>query len=681
MTELFGGVHLERGSQAIVTETLRLEHDTGQVTAPSQSYLAYPGIRLIGRDLQVNLDNESGRITGVSYRFSGETNLRGQAERIEIASPELMHLQRVRYHTSCKPDNKAWSIHARKLDLDKVTGRGKARDVHLRIADIPVLYTPYLSFPIDDRRKSGFLVPMIGNSDQNGFDITLPYYWNIAPNMDATLFPRYMSKRGAMLGGEFRYLTPRDQGTISGQLIPSDSAYDNRSRGSLHIEQSGRFWQRWATSIDYNRVSDDDYLDDLGTSLDETSVRHLLQSGTLSYAGNGWSLTGLIQTYQTLDSSSSTYGRLPQVLLTLPRFDFGPGLNATLHTQYDYFHHDSLVNGHRFVLFPRLNWPLRRSYGHLIPSLGVHLSQYQLEDQEEGFPDAPSHAIPTFDLDGQLVFERPIKWLGSRALQTLEPRLFYLYTPYQDQSETPVFDSSELGFNYSNLFRTNRFTGLDRIGDANQLTLGLTSRTLGQSNGEEFLRASIGRMFYFADRRVQISDSEDIQPGSPYAGEIAAKLLDHWNGRVSLEWDPQATEEDAATDGTAWNKRTFELEYRNPNNDRLLNLAYRFNQDSDYEDTDLSFRWPISEGGTELVGRWLYSMKQQHTMEAIAGLEFGQCCWRLRLLGQYLINDRDSDTATGSTSVMVQLELAGLGRIGDSIGEFLAPRISGYQIN
>ncbi|WPL13007.1 MULTISPECIES: LPS-assembly protein LptD [Thiorhodovibrio] len=682
VAELLGGVHLKRGSQEVDASSLLLERQTGQITARGETYLAYPGLRLLGEDAKVSLHSNQGSIAHARYRFSGKANLRGRADQVEIASPELMHLKDVHY-TACPPGNRAWSLQAKELDLDKASGRGKARHAKLFLGNVPILYTPWATFPIDDRRKSGFLVPSIGNSDDNGFDITQPYYLNLAPNMDATLYPRYMSKRGAMFGAEFRYLTRQDHGTISGEIIPNDGAYDQGShtRGAIHVEQNGQFQQRWGTYIDYNLVSDDNYLEDFGNSLDVTSTRYLIQRGDLSYTGNGWTLLSSMQAYQTVDSEippeDRPYGRLPQILLTTKDFELGAGLKGGFQAEYDYFDHNQLVHGQRFTLSPRLSLPLQRSFGHLTPSLGVQLSQYQLEDQEEGLPDDPSHVIPTFDLDGRLVFERPINWLGASALQTLEPRLFYLYTPYVDQSETPVFDSSELDFSFSNLFRTNRFTGRDRIGDANQFTLGLTSRTLGHDTGEELFRASLGHIIYFADRQVQIDGSEETRSGSPIAGEVAAKLIDHWSGRASVQWDSAAVAGD-----TNWEKRALQLEYRHPANDRLVNLAYRFDlgtsEDNSYEDTDISFRWPINHGRAEFIGRWLYSVQHERTMEAIAGVEFGQCCWRLRLVGRHFKNSPDS---TGSNSVMVQLELAGLGSIGNSIDSFLSSEIYGYQVN
>ena len=341
--------------------------------------------------------------------------------------------------------------------------------------------------------------------------------------------------------------------------------------------------------------------------------------------------------------------------------------------EYDYFDHHHKVHGQRMSMLPSLSWPLRRSYGHIIPGARVHLTNYALTDQTEDLPTDPNHVIPSFDLDGKLIFERDLSWLGTPSLQTLEPRLYYLYTPYVDQDDTPVFDSSELTFSFSNLFRGNRFTGRDRIGDANQMTAALTSRTLRADNGDELFRLSLGQIFYFADRQVQIAGPQETTERSPYTGELAANLFEHWYGRASFEWDPNLDDEQLQ-------RRTLQLEYRDPNA-RLLTLAYRADDSvaeaNRYENTDLSFRLPVGQH-VEVVGRWLSSLLHDETMDAFAGVEFGKCCWRVRLLGRHL---KRSTEDAASTSVMLQVELAGLGAIGNPIGKFLEEEIYGYQVD
>ena len=567
-------------------------------------------------------------------------------------------------------------IRANKLDIDNTTGRGVARDATLRVGDVPVLYTPYLNFPIDNRRQSGFLIPTVGLSDITGFDLSVPYYFNIAPNLDATLTPRIMGQRGLMLGGQTRFLTERQRGTLQGEIIPNDAkAEDDPTRWSVHAEQKGQFAPRWSTAININAVSDDQFLGDFGNSLEATSVRNLERRGDLVYSGNGWSMLSRVQQFQTVDAtikpSDRPYARLPQFLLNVTPWRSDSGLEAGADGEYDWFDHSAKVDGQRLALAPWVSWPLRRPYGHLIPRAKLRTAGYALQDQAAGAPNDPSYLIPTASLDGKLIFERPISWFGRPSLQTLEPRLYYLYTPYQDQANIPTFDTTQLDFSFASLFRDNRFSGRDRIGDANQLTLGLTSRTLNEGDGRELLSASIGQILYFADRQVQIAGSAQDSQTSAVAGELAARFLAHWSGRASFQYDPQV-------DTNPWERRVVQLRYQTPDA-RLLNLAYRYNLgtsvDDRYEDTDLTFRLPLGRR-VEVVGRWLYSLLYEETMDAFAGIEFGQCCWRVRLLAR---NYKNSPDSSGITSVMLQVELAGLGAFGQSIDKFLESGIYGYH--
>lgn len=675
---LTGDVDVSRGGQRVRTSAATYDRKTGDILTSGTTLLDYPGLRIIGSHAEVNLEQERGRVYQARYRFSDAFNARGYADVADVLTPRLSQYSNLTY-TACRPGLNAWSLRASKLELNQDTGRGVARHARLRLGPIPVLYSPWLDFPIDDRRKSGFLIPAMGFSSRSGFELMTPWYWNIAPQLDATFYPRYMSERGMMLGGELRYLTNNDEGMIQAEVIPRDAKYEGGdSRGAVHITETGTFFDRWVTSIDYSAVSDDQYLRDFGNSLDVTSVWTLPQRADLTYNGNGWYARSKLEAFQTVDPTllptSRPYGRLPQLVFDLRQTRLDSGLVVDLDAEYNYFDHNHLVNGSRLALVPSVSFPLRRSYGHLIPKLQVQLSQYALQDTGVGQAADPGHVIPTFDLDGRLVFERDIAWLKTPAIQTLEPRLYYLYTPYVDQSQTPVFDSSRLEFSYANMFRSNRFTGQDRIGDANQITAGLTSRTLDAGTGVELFRISVGQIYYFADRRVQIDTSLPATAWrSPYAAELAAQLTTNWFGRASVEWDP-----DEEVD--PWGRRTFQLQYRSPDGTNILNLAYRFDQgtsaESRYEDTDLSFRFGL---GDELgvVGRWLYSLEEGSTTEAFAGLEFGECCWKVRVLGRHADNGVDEEA---SNSVMLQLELAGLGAIGSPVNRFLEEEIYGYQV-
>ena len=685
VVDAVGGVTVVRGAETVEADTLSYDRRRDTVTSAGTMYLGYPQLRLVGSSGTVNLATEQGRVDAPRFRLSGSLNARGLADTAYLVSRTRTAYRDILY-TTCPPGSNAWSLRAGKLKLDQYAGLGTARNATLRIRNLPVLYTPYFQFPIDNRRRSGFLLPSFGSSNNNGFELRVPYYWNIAPNMDATITPRLLAKRGALLGGEFRYLTRADRGEMRAEILPDDRLYDGKDklRWGVSLLEQGIWGGRLHTNVDFSAVSDDQYLQDLGNDIDATSTRWLRQLGDATYYGRGWSLLTRVQGFQTVDQSippeGRPYGRLPQLLFRLQPAELLPPGTARwvgrptigLDAEYDYFDHNHLVHGQRGSVTPLLSWPLRRSWGHLIPGARLYLSQYDLTETAPGADPNPGQAIPSLDLDGKLVFERPTRWLGEGALQTLEPRLYYLYTPYVDQNDNPVFDSSELDFSFATLFRNNRFTGRDRIGDANQITAGISSRMLRAATGEELFRISVGQAFYFADRRVQISEPTQTEDTSPYVGELSARLFKHWFGRASFQWDPNT-----GGDGDPVPRRTLRLEYRDPER-RILNLAYRTDlttvEENRYEDTDVSFRLPFGTRA-ELVGRWLYSVRHGETMDAVAGIEFGKCCWRIRLLGRHF---KRQPNAAASTSVMLQVELAGLGAVGDPIGEFLDREIYGY---
>ena len=674
---LRGNVRGARGNRFVAADQVVYDHNTSNLETEGNIFLADPGLRLIADEARMNLESDQASLSDVHYRLTGKLNARGYADQAELVDPTLSRYRNIVY-SACRPGQRAWSLDAAELELDQAKGWGTARHIKLRVRGLPVFCSPYLSFPIDDRRKSGFLVPTFGNSDSNGLEVTVPYYWNIAPNMDATFSVRHMTKRGPMLETEFRYLSPHQRVRLSGELLSQDSQRESQdTRWALRIEQTGSFGRRWATALDYKAVSDDQYFEDFGARLEQTSTRNLERRGDLSYSGDGWYLLIRLQEFQTLDETlapaSKPYARLPQVVFgTNPRNRVGSGIELGVNGEYDYFHHDTIVHGHRVALQPFIRWPLRKRYGHLIPQLNLHLAGYDLQDRQPDEEARPSYAIPSFNLDAELVFERTIKWFGRESLQTLEPRVFYLHTPFMEQTDIPVFDSAEQSFSYDSLFRPNWFTGWDRVGDANQVTLGLTSRILAGDSGQELLRASIGQILYARDRDIRLSGPPQEEGSSPIAGLLSTRFLRNWTGRASFEYDPNQ-------ESDRLRKQTLELSYQTPDN-RLLNLAYRFTLDTGgeklYENTDLSFSLPVNPR-LQLVGRWLYSLLDDHTVEAFSGLEYGRCCWRVRLLGHHLKNEPDS---AGTNSIMLQVELAGLGSIGQRVDKFLEHAIYGYSV-
>jgi len=672
---LQGAIVITQGDQRLEADRSSYDRKSGAVNAAGNVFLDYPGARLQADTAAYNLQSKQGTLDQVHYRLRGGVNARGSADTAALLPGEITRYRDVTY-TTCPPGQSDWSIRARDLELDQLEGMGTARHAQLRLGPVPLLYTPYLRFPIDDRRRSGFLIPVIGGGNNTGTDIILPYYWNIAPNLDATFYPRYMSSRGLMLGAQVRGLTRFGSAEYAGELMPhDDEAPDLGTRWSQRVTQAGAFGGRWSTAIDYSAVSDDQFLDDFGNRLDVTSIRNLTQRGSLAYGGNGFSVIAWLQSFQTVDATTTAanrpYGQLPHVQITLTPLHWGPA-EFTLDGQYDYFDNPAKVYGNRAVLLSSVRLPLRRSFGFLIPRVRLYATAYDLLNQTEGMPARQDFLIPSLDLDTGLIFDRDTSWFGHPALQTLEPRLYYVLTPYANQADTPLFDTTALTFSYASLFRPNRFTGYDRIGDENRLTIGLTSRTLGGADGREWFRISLGEILYFGPRRVQlIGETADQESRSSIAGELSTNPVEGWVARASFQWDPNLTQ-------NQWEQRVLQLRYA-PGDDRLLNLSYRYSlgatEPERYENTDLSFRLPITPR-VGLVGRWLYSLLQADTVEAFAGIEFGRCCWRVRVLGRHLKTSTDS---AGNTSVMLQVELAGLGAFGDKIDKLLEQRIYGYD--
>ncbi len=672
---LQGGVAIIQGDQRLEADNSSYDRKSGAANVAGNVYLDYPGARLQADTGDYNLQTKQGTFDDVHYRLTGAINVRGSAATADLLPGEISRYHDVVY-TTCPPGYPDWSIHARDLELNQAEGMGTARHAQLRLGDLPLLYSPYLRFLIDDRRRSGFLIPEVGSGNNAGMDIILPYYWNIAHNLDATLYPRYMSTRGLMLGAQVRGLTKFGKAEFTGEVLPHDDQDPQAGmRWGKRLTESAVFGSHWSTNIDYSAVSDDKFLTDFGNNLDITSLVNLVQRGSITYAENGYSVSTWVQNFQTIAEgvllANRPYEQRPHIQLDLTPLHWGP-VEFSFQDQYDYFYNPAKVYGNRNVLLSSLRLPLRRSFGYVIPQVRLYATGYELLNEAPRTPAQQTFVIPSLNLDSGLIFDRDTNWFGASVLQTLEPHLYYVLTPYADQSKTPLFDTSLLTFSYASLFRPNRFAGYDRIGDENRLTIGLTSRTLGGTDGREWFRASLGQILYFASRRVQLAGATpEENSSSSVAGELSMNPAAGWLARASFQWDPHLTQ-------NQWEQRVLQLRYA-PGDDRVVNLSYRYSLGATvperYENTDLSFRLPLGPR-VSVVGRWLYSLLQSDTVEAFGGIEFGRCCWRVRILERHL---KTSATSVGSTSVMLELELAGLGSFGDKIDKLQEQRIYGYD--
>jgi LPS-assembly protein len=558
-------------------------------------------------------------------------------------------------------------LHSGKVTLYQDEGLGVARDAHLRIKNVPILYTPYISFPIDDRRITGFLVPSFGSSDNSGFELRTPYYFNIAPNYDATLTPRYLQDRGTQVNTELRYLTAKQKGILNVEYLHKDDITEE-SRSRITVRNTSRFGDHLTTNIDYDRVSDKGYLNDLGDSLSLASITHLQRSFRADYNTSWWSAGFSVDDYQTVDETITAenrpYEQLPRLTLAgiAPVSPFG--LAMGVESEFVRFDQDSRVTGNRFDLMPSISLPLQRAAFEMTPKIGLRYTAYRLDKQAAGQPEDPSRTTPLFSLDNTLFLERDLRLGSRRYLQTLEPRLYYLYVKGQNQDDIPLFDASEPTFSYLELFEENRFNGADRMGDANQVALAVTTRFMNPDTGEEKLRASVGELFYFQNRNVTLDNTGPLDDHqSDIAGELNVAFSRAWQGKADIVWDPQDRQTERA------NAR---IQYH-PGFRKIANLSYRYRNRSQNQ-IDASILWPLTPAW-QVLGRWYYDIDNTQQLETMAGIEYDSCCWGIRLVGREYLDNEGRET---NRAIMFQFVLKGLAHIGSNIETLLEDGILGY---
>jgi len=665
---LTGNVHVRRGASQLTADVVTYDQPSEIVTAEGTVRLWDEGLYASGDFARVDLGADEALLEDAGY-IVPDGHARGSAGRIVVIRREdVVHIEDGTY-TTCNPGDEAWRLEASRVELDKVTERGWARNVWVKFQGVPIFYSPVLTFPLTDKRKTGLLTPSFGISEETGAELTVPWYWNIAPNRDATFAVRGMTRRGALLAGEYRYLQDGGRGQIGAEFLPHDREFDDE-RWAFDYDHDGEYLsRRLRTEVDVSVVSDDDYLEDLGTDLHIASTRHLTQRADVRWVGRGWQLLGRVQGFQTVDdtirSSRKPYERLPQIELRTTGAERNRRVNLDGYAEFVYFDRSVGVTGSRLDVEPRVSFPVRSVSSFVVPTLKLRNTAYFLEDQAAGATSTPFRTVPTFTLDSGLFFERDWDLGGRTWIQTLEPRLYYLYVPFEEQDDQPVFDTGEFDFNFAQLFRDNRFSGTDRVGDANQVTVALTSRLLDRSSGDELFRASVGQIRFLRDREVTLPGRPDRdRDASDIVAEVSATMVPGWSLRGGVQWDP----DQARTD-----KSTVALRY-SPDPGRVLNLSYRFVRD-EVEQTDVSLRWPWSNRWAT-VGRWNWSIEGSRTLEALGGVEYESCCWAMRAVVRHYVNDVDADATTG---FFLQLELKGLAGIGRSTGTFLERSIPGYK--
>lgn len=591
---------------------------------------------------------------------------RGSATNLRVDGQSKVTLDGVTF-TTCPANDVSWQIDAKQIELDTRAQDGTGRGTKIRFKGVPLVYLPWLTFPIGPQRQSGFLFPNFGASSRNGFQFEMPYYWNIRPNLDFTAQPVYYSKRGVDLAGEFRYLTHRQRGNLSFNYLPNDNIAD-RDRSRVTLLHVAELPGEWRFRIDATDVSDTDYFEDFAQGPEGTSVPFAERLAEATYRDEHLNVRAQFQHFQTIDDElpeeDRPYARAPR-LLASGDWDSSAlgGIEYGFDAEVVSFDRDLGVTGWRLDAAPRVGFDWSGPGYFVRPSAGYRYTQYSLEDQAPGTDDSPTRSLPIATLDAGLVFERSVGSHGQRRM-TLEPRALYLYTPFRDQDDLPLFDTGLPDLNLVQLFRTNRYVGADRVNDANQIAVGFTSRLYDANNGVQYLAASIGQAYYFENPRVLLPDEPPAARNtSDFIAQVSLTAYKNWNVEAGLQWNP----EDERTQ-----RSQFRLQYR-PAGDRVINLAYRAQRER-LEQAEFSTAWPLGQRWNAFA-RLVYSLRDDDSLERFAGFEFKACCYRIRMVGRRFISSRTGERDTG---VYVQLELNGLASVGTT-DAFLERTIRGYS--
>ena len=718
---LSGNVILRQGQRVVKSDDAEFESPDNAVRVKGKVDYEDPLIHLTGSDGRYSTTG------GASFRNAQFELLQrdghGSALLVDLTPGGLLRLQDVHFST-CPVTEEVWQVRAGSLTVDSGQHVGVARDASVAFKGVPILYLPWLSFPLDDERKSGFLFPSVGTNSRSGVEISTPWYWNIAPNEDLLLTPAYYTRRGIDIGGDARYMTDDQHGELVWHFLPDDGqatgeGLSSHERSFVHLTQTTELPDQFRLSIDAANAGDSLYFQDFGQGPEGTSVAYLERTAALSFRDENWRLSAQVQQYQTLDAiekaldpTERPYARLPQIVADS---DFVLGPAGLLHYGFDSeivnFDRDLGVTGWRLDLRPNATFHFEGPGYFVRPGIAYELTQYSLDNTALGQARDPSRGLPTASLDTGLVFDRPAGTDGSRTL-TLEPRMLYVYTPYRNQDQLPLFDTGLPDLNLVELFRTNRYVGVDRIGDADQVSAAVTSRLLDTSTGQQFLSATLGQTYYFQPPKVQIPLESTTGLRSDVVAEVALTAYKNWSVNLGEQWDPQASKSD---------RTIVELQFKAAS-DAVVNLAYRFQRDTPAEQqaqaqavsvaygqiyaseiaqgltptqaqlkaqglvqgyltpnsldqVEASAAWPILRNWNA-YGRVVYALDQHQMLERFAGFEYHGCCWGFRLLVRRSLSN---STGRQDTSILWELELNGLAGVGSEPGTFLGTAIRGYS--
>jgi LPS-assembly protein len=714
---LHGDVRLVQGNRTITTDKFYLDKETRQAELTGNIQVREPGLLFRADHADININSGDADLQNARFVVY-DSRVRGSAESLKKIGDHTIILEQGQF-TSCEPGDTTWDIRGSNVTLHNDKHYGTARNMRLNVEDIPVAYVPYFRFPIGSERLTGFLFPSIGFDDTQLGEFSAPFYWNIAPNYDATIEPRYVRKHGYMFQNEIRHLSQNFESELTGSYLQNDRgldqeadyAYQGEDRWQWKFEQEGGKGKAWKTRINYTDISDTDYLRDVDSSaVDLNRQAYIQQMAEVQYSLKHWVLSARAEEFRLLTSASLPYRELPRVQAN-GIYNLGDWV-LTANNEYTHFavnryfigDNDNLIVGERFRSFYQYQWNKEFLSGYIKPGVGVKALAYEL-DADNLLATAntnPYFVTPQMSLDAGLFFERDTQVFDQSYLQTFEPRLFYLYRDYENQDELfglttadslVNFDTSELLFTYDQLFRDSRFSGGDRLDEADQVTLGVSSRYIENSSGVERLKLSMGEIFYLRDKEITLGKSvtgeDDKTSKSALAGQVVAQLGDSLRFTQDLVFDHEQDEISAASTSLHY----LDDQYR------IVNLGYRYARNpvnvsplnpipvrgKTLDQIDLSAIWPLSEQWS-LIARTNYDFTYKANLDAFAGVEYNDCCYRVRVLARkwadfdfspnFLENLSDDDYDQG---VFFEVQLKGFGTLAKRINNLLEKAVVGYD--
>jgi len=688
--EYMGNVILRRHDQFMSADSLRLNTETGNYVAEGDIRYSDSDLRLIAERAEGNQDTDTHKISHIQYQLIDRRG-NGVADSIEI-NGTFAQMQKSTY-TTCDPSQLWWQLRAPHIEVDNETGFGTARNAVVQVGKLPVLYMPWFRFPIDDRRSTGLLYPKLGLSGRNGLDYAQPIYFNLAPNYDDTLTPRWMSRRGWQVSNEFRYLYSNGRGQIDGSFMPSDALREQRRRSQVSYSGWHNLNTTWQARASLGWVSDERYVEDFSNRLLGLSSSNVQSSLGIYASQRHWRAGIMADHWQltdyTLTESALPYNRTPRVYVNWNQ-EIGRGIEAGLWAEAVHFTHDDIrlkntdfertgviqsrPGGSRLDLKPHISLPLSGSAWYLTPTLAWRHTFWHLDPElatDLGSKRSRIRSLPITSIDAGLFFDRDTIVRGQPYLRTLEPRLFYLHTPYQDQSDLPLFDTRAFPFSWGQLFRDSRFTGADRQNDAHQVTTALTTRLINQTNGQERLSASVGQITYLRDSRVTLTKSNPIiQRGkSAWVGDVTWVPVPRWTLGSTYQWNPDLRKEEVAN---IYARYLLPVE-------GIVNFNYRYrrnpsNNQAQLRQADVSFFYPINARWS-MMGRYYHSLLDEQPLEIIGGVQWSSCCVNVRTVLRRYVKNREGDM---DNNIQIEFEFKGLASAGQDTQRTLRQAIVGY---